>query len=396
MDRPSEKLPPPPAIVIVVLGLLLAAIGGLHAYLARRLFVDPALPPFVQTLGWATLALLLLCLPAGVVLRRKGPARWARRIQPVGYFWLGAFTITALVTVAVDLATWAILAWGGPWLAEEALLVARIEAATITACSILLVGYAHRVAMSAPRVTRVEVSLPGLSSALEGLRIVQISDLHLGEGLGREFLEKVLEQVRSLKPDIVAITGDLVEGYVEELAHDVWPLRDLSAPLGVYFVTGNHEYFWDGRAWEAAMRRLGITVLHNEHRVLDVRGARLVLGGVTDVVGGQFFPDHASSVAAAFANAPGACPRILLAHQPLSLREAIDAGVALQLSGHTHGGQLPPMNFLARLQQPAIRGLKQVRGTWIYTHQGTGFWGPPLRLGSSPEIAEIILRPAVA
>jgi hypothetical protein len=399
-DAPQDaafELPPPPLPVLIVLGLMFGGVAALHVYLGQRLLVDAGLPRSGVLAGWTALALMLAAVPAGMLLRRRGPPSVSRPIQRLGYFWLGAFTVLLTVTAAADAVAWAAVALV-PRLAQDPLWVGQVEAAAIFAVGVVAVAHAYRVANGAPRVARVRVPIADLPRGFDGLRIVQLSDLHLGEGLGRAFLEGVVRQVQALQPDVVVITGDLVEGSVAELREHVEPLRGLSAPLGVYFVTGNHEYFWDGPAWEKAVAGLGITVLHNEHRVLRRDGASLVLGGITDLLGGQFAPGHAPDVTAAFAGAPEGCVRVLLAHQPKSVDEAAKAGVALQLSGHTHGGQIFPFGLLVRLQQPVAGGLAERRGVRVYTHQGTGFWGPPLRLGTVPEIAEITLaaRDAVA
>jgi len=242
-----------------------------------------------------------------------------------------------------------------------------------------------------PVLERRRIRIAGLPKAFDGLRIVQLSDVHIGPTLGKRFLEDVVHRVNALRPDVVAITGDLVDGSVEALADATSPLADLAAPEGVYFVTGNHELYHGASAWEAELGRLGLTVLHNAHRVLDRGGAKLVLGGVTDYNGAGLSPHHASDPARAFRGAPDGAPRILLAHQPRSAYAAAPHGVALQLSGHTHAGQIFPFMFLVPLQQPVTRGWGRVAGVDVYAHRGTGYWGPPFRVGAPPEIAEITL-----
>ncbi|MFP2910296.1 metallophosphoesterase, partial [Pyxidicoccus sp. 3LFB2] len=243
------------------------------------------------------------------------------------------------------------------------------------------------------RVERLTVPVAGLGPGLSGLKVVQISDIHIGLTLDGRWLRRVVEQVNALKPDIVAVTGDLVDGFVEALRDEVKPLADLRAPLGVFYVTGNHEYYNDGPAWAAEVARLGLTVLQNEHRVVERGGARLTVAGVTDHDAGHVHPAHASRPDVALHGAPSGVPRLLLAHQPRSALDVARAGVAvdLQLSGHTHGGQVFPFMFFVKLQQPVVRGLATIAGVRVYTHRGTGYWGPPMRLGPAPEIAELTL-----
>ncbi|HET9449305.1 MAG TPA: metallophosphoesterase, partial [Aggregicoccus sp.] len=204
---------------------------------------------------------------------------------------------------------------------------------------------------------------------------------------------RVVAQVNALSPDLVAVTGDLVDGSVRALQQEVAPLAGLRAPLGVFYVTGNHEYYHGGEAWAAEVRRLGLTVLHNAHCVVERGGARLTVAGVTDYDAGRIDPGHASRPDLALAGAPEGVPRLLLAHQPRTAAQAQGLGVDLQLSGHTHGGQMFPFMFFVRLQQPVVQGLKTLYGTRVYTSRGTGYWGPPLRLGPAPEITELTLVP---
>jgi predicted MPP superfamily phosphohydrolase len=250
--------------------------------------------------------------------------------------------------------------------------------------------YGWRIARR-PVLKRVEVPIARLGKALEGLRIVQLTDVHIGRHLGRDFLAKVVERVNALSPDVVAITGDLVDDDPEWTLPELAPLAELKAREGVFFVTGNHEYYHGGSYWEDAVRRLGVTVLHNEHRVIRRGEDALVIAGVTDLQGGQFEPDAVCRPDVALSGAPEGAPRILLAHQPRAAAKAQGLGVDLQLSGHTHGGQVFPFMFLVWLQQPALSGLKRLSGTWVYTSRGTGYWGPPLRVGAPPEITEIRL-----
>lgn len=195
----------------------------------------------------------------------------------------------------------------------------------------------------------------------------------------------------SLSPDLIAFTGDLVDGTVGRLSEDVTPLSRLAAPLGAYFVTGNHEYYSGARVWIEEVRRLGLIVLENEHRIVGRGKGRLLVAGVNDFHAGRFYASHASSPAKALIGAGRHHTRILLAHQPRSIFETALAGYHLQLSGHTHGGQYYPWQYLVSLNQPYVSGLHKHRDTWIYISRGTGYWGPPVRLGAPSEITDIRL-----
>ncbi|MGZ8269538.1 MAG: metallophosphoesterase, partial [Burkholderiales bacterium] len=242
------------------------------------------------------------------------------------------------------------------------------------------------------RIRRIDVPIAGLPAELHGFSIAQISDLHVGPTIKRDYLERVVDAVNGLRADMIAVTGDLVDGSVRDLAPHTEPLSRLASRHGAFFVTGNHEYYSDAGAWVKEVRRLGLAVLMNEHVVLLHGGTGVVVAGVTDYSAGYFDPAHHSDPAAAMIGAPrDAGVRLLLAHQPRSAFAAAQAGFDLQLSGHTHGGQFFPWNFVVRLFHPFTTGLHRLGGLWIYISRGTGYWGPPKRLGAPSEITYVRL-----
>jgi predicted MPP superfamily phosphohydrolase len=219
--------------------------------------------------------------------------------------------------------------------------------------------------------------------------------VHVGLTIKREYVDAIVEAVNGLKADIIAVTGDLVDGPVQELARHTAPLARLSARHGAFFVTGNHEYYSGERAWTAEFTRLGLRVLVNEHVVVTHGGAPLVVAGVTDYSAHHFNPEQRSDPAAALSGAPpDAAAKILLAHQPRSAAAAARAGFDLQLSGHTHGGQFWPWTLFVRFQQPFTAGLHRLNDLWVYISRGTGYWGPPKRFGAPSEITLLRLVPA--
>jgi predicted MPP superfamily phosphohydrolase len=245
------------------------------------------------------------------------------------------------------------------------------------------------------QVRSVRVRLERLPRKHDGLRIVQLTDLHVGPTIGREFIEDLVRRTNALNPDIVAITGDLVDGSVPDLHDAVSPLANLKARHGVFFVTGNHEYFSGAEAWLKALSELGIRVLQNERVVIGEGDNAFDLAGIDDRSAARYgglAPSEALERALGGRDAEREL--VLLAHQPRSLLDAQSFGVGLQLSGHTHGGQVWPFGYLVRLQQPFVAGLHRHGAAQIYVSRGTGYWGPPMRLASPAEITEITLESA--
>lgn len=257
--------------------------------------------------------------------------------------------------------------------------------------SALLTGCGFYEARRNPALVKVTIPLSNLPKELEGLQIAQISDLHVGITIKRDYVERIVRKVNELEAPLIAFTGDLADGLVPSIGEEVAPLRDLHAPCGKFFVTGNHEYYSGVEDWIEEINRLGFTVLTNSHRIISHRNASFVLAGVTDYSGGRFLKSHTSNPKGSIDGADPGIVKILLAHQPRSIFAAAEAGFDLQISGHTHGGQYIPWNIFVELYQPFTKGLHRYKNTWIYVNRGTGYWGPPLRLGIPSEITLITL-----
>ena len=360
----------------------------LHGLVAWRLL--PALDPaWAAGLAPVLLASALL-LPMGLLAHRVARGALADRLAWVGLLCMGLFSSLLVLTALRDVllaAVWVAAALG--WSPAQALLPSlRADSALVVPLVALLVtvlGFwnARRTA----RVVRVDVPVAALPDALVGFTVAQITDIHVGPTIKQHYLQAIVRKVNALEADMVAITGDLVDGKVHELADHVAPLAQLRSRHGSFFVTGNHEYYSGAHAWMAELRRLGVRVLMNEHVVLQQNQAAVVLAGVADFHADRFDPSHRSDPHAAIAGAPlDAGVRLLLAHQPRSAFEAAKAGFDVQLSGHTHGGQFWPWNLFVPLQQPFTAGLRKLQDLWVYTSRGTGYWGPPKRFGAPSEI----------
>lgn len=338
-----------------------------HAYIWWRLALP--LPSPWWEIGTATIASACVLVPILIRVGRKLPRERARPWVMSGSLWFG-FALYLLLGAAISHIA---VAFGAN--AERAAIYAAIGAIAVVLAGLVNVA---RGAL----VRHVTVPVPGLP--VERYTIVQLTDVHIGPIIGREFAEEMVRRVNAVKADAIVITGDLVDGRLSELRPHIEPLRQLRARDGVYCVTGNHEYYWNADAWLEHIRSMGIQVLRNEHVTL---ADSVVLAGVDD-------SSRSEDVPRAVANRPPALPLVLLAHHPRTVERAQKANVDFQLSGHTHGGQLLPLGWLARLFDPKVAGLKRFGATWLYVSQGTGFWGAPLRVGTTCEIAAITLVPA--
>jgi len=358
----------------------------LHAYVGWRL--APALDSLPGAIALVVLLLVsALTLPYGLGARRGGDGRAAVALAWIGLVCMGLFSSLFVLTAVRDagllLATGAAALWPAA-LSPASLVTPSARAVAVAALLVTLWGFAN--ARRVARVVRVDVPIARLPAELDGFTIAQVSDVHVGPTIKRPYVEAIVAAVNRLDVDLVAVTGDLVDGSVRDLADHVAPLAGLRSKEGVFFVTGNHEYYSGAPAWVRELRRLGLTVLLNQHAVVRRGDAELVVAGVTDFSAGHFERAEASDPVAALAGSPAGAVRLLLAHQPRSAAAAEAAGFDLQLSGHTHGGQFLPWNFLVRLQQPFTAGLHRWRGMWVYTSRGTGYWGPPKRFGAPSEI----------
>ncbi len=386
--------------------LIMGTVWGLaHWYAGRRVIRPLDWPKKHRRAAWVGVFVAWSLAPLVMVFGR--PLDGHPAFQPIlwaGFVYMGFFALLFPFLVFRDLATVipALLRRlrarsdpdDEPPDVHRRRFLLNSTNAGVLGVSAAVTGWGYREARRLAEVVEVDVPVRGLPADLDGYRIAQLTDIHIGPTIKRDYLDAVVGVVAELEPDLVAVTGDLVDGYVAQLRAHVAPLSRLSAPDGVYFVTGNHEYYWDVDAWVAEVERLGLHVLNNAHRVVERGAARLVIAGVTDHSAERHLAAHASDPARALEGAPAADFRLLLAHQPRSIHAAADAGFDLQLSGHTHGGQFFPWTLFVGLAHPFTEGLGRLRDTWIYVSRGTGYWGPPLRAGAPSEITLLTLRSA--
>jgi len=367
---------------LAFLSTMLLVLGGACAYMAgRSMALCPALAGH-PALVWGFFGLFVFLLFAVPILQRV-PAL-SHRIAPLAWVGYGLFSFvsTYVVYLAVaDLAQsllrrcWGIQAGQGAFLLAAGAALASV-----------LLGFV--TAMGPARIRRVEIAIPGLAAGLEGFRIVQISDLHLDVLVRWSQVERVVADANGLNPDLIAVTGDLVDGGADGTRAKVERMGALKATHGVFFITGNHEYYSGVARWLGVLRGLGWKVLHNEHVLLEHQGARLAVAGLPDPTAGAQVPN----LARALAGIPEDAFRLLLFHPPTGFQAAEAAGVQLQLSGHTHAGQYFPWSLVVPLLFKHPKGLGRSGGMWIYTSVGTGFWGPPNRFLMAPELTLLVLK----
>ncbi len=316
---------------------------------------------------------------------------WARLPAFVGLSWLAVVLYLVLGTLIVGLITLCIriaMALRQQKSAAIRLRVTRIGSALVASVSVIAVGYGL-VEAANPRVTNTTVVLDGLPSEFDGTRVALVSDLHVGPTRGEDFVREVVDRINAQSPDLIVLAGDLIDGTVDLVGSDLSPLQDLSAPLGVFAVSGNHEFYaGDGGEWLDLWDSLGVTVLRNDSEVVTRSGASIDVVGINDATAPQ--PYEPDLTAALTDSSPDGFV-FLLAHQPLQAFEASEMGVDFQVSGHTHAGQIWPLRYLVPLQQPTVEGLDTVGETTVYTTRGVGAWGPPVRVAAPPEIAMLQL-----
>ncbi len=389
------------------LSLLIFAVFSLgtqaliHYYLWRRLVSDTGIGrPWRRRATWA-LIVLGASIPVTLFLSRVLPivgstAGW------VALLWMPLSGLTFLALMAIDLGktitrlSLFIARRGGPELPanpDRRAFLARATGGAALLGTTGAVGLGVIEARGRIGVVDVELELPRLPPAMDRFTIVQITDLHVGYTVTRDFVAGIVAQVNALEPDLIAITGDMADGTPDHLRDAVAPIAELRAGHGVFFVTGNHEYYSGADAWIAEMRRLGVRVLRNERVDVSRGGAGFDLAGIDDFEAARFGHGHGADLPAAVAGRDASRALVLLAHQPRQVADAVAHGVDLQLSGHTHGGQVWPWHYIVAAQQGGLlAGLSRHGDTWLYISRGTGYWGPPVRIAAPAEITRVILR----
>jgi uncharacterized protein len=379
-----------------------AAHVGVTYYLWRRLIHDPGVRGRARTIATAALIVLMTLTPLTIMAMRLHAGWLSNRLAWVAFPWMGLAGLAFVLFGARDAVR------GALWLARRAArrpaavadpdrrqFLARVTGGAIATAAVGTAAVGARVALGEHRVETVEVTLARLPAALDGFTLAQVSDLHIGMTITRGFVEDVVAATNRLGADLIALTGDIVDGGVRYVAPRTEPLADLRAPHGVFAITGNHEFYSGVHDWLPVLERLGLRFLHNERVAIGRGGATFDLVGIEDPSGAHhgWPPD----LGRALLGRDPTRATVLLAHQPRQVRDAAAHGVDLQLSGHTHGGQVWPWHYVVRLQQGGfLSGRDRVGDTQLFTSRGVGYWGPPIRVGAPPEIVRVVLRAPAA
>ena len=380
-------------------------LGLMYGYVGWRIVSTAALPSPWNFVAWGVVVFFWLSVPLRFVFWFRGYFStifdWFAWLAFIG---LAFFSILFLLILARDF-IWLLLLLAGklagiiqnskgseesaavPMDPAKRRFILNIINAAILSVTGAYIGWGISTAKSDIKVKKIDIKVPNIPKEFIGYTILQVSDIHVGPTLKKKFVQRIVEIAERLSPDLLAMTGDLVDGSVEALREDVAPLKDLDIPHGKYFVTGNHEYYSGVSEWVAHIRdELGFRVLNNEHVVLKKGKSHIILAGVTDLESRNMDPQNASDPHKAIKGASEESYKILLAHQPKSIFKAAEAGFDLQISGHTHGGQFYPWNLVVGLLQPFIKGLHRYQNTDIYVCTGVGYWGPPVRIGVPPQV----------
>ncbi|MCP4197597.1 MAG: metallophosphoesterase [Proteobacteria bacterium] len=372
----------------------------IHYYFWRRFVKDTHLSmPWRRVATWA---IILLCvgMNSSMFLGRVLSFETGRIVLFIPRIWMGFIMVLLAVLFASDLVK---LIWRGaravrregPIEPERRIFFSKVVAGVSAFSTAGFSAFAVPKAICNAHIKNVEVALAKLPKALDGFKIAQITDLHIGMSLGGEWLREIVRKTNALNPDAIVITGDMIDGPPERIIEEVAPIQDLKAPQGVFFVTGNHEYYSDILKWMPLFEKMGLKMLHNELVRVGRGDHTFDLAGVDDYRAHNLEPEHGPDLEKAVKGRDPNRELVLLAHQPKAVFEAALHGVGLQLSGHTHGGQLWPFNHLVHLAQPYTRGLnRHTDRTQIYVSEGTGFWGPPMRSGTKSEITLLKLYSA--
>jgi len=383
--------------------VFIALLGIMHGYVGWKIFSGLNLNSSFAIIGIILLAILTLLPVLPILFRYNGyESSFLDKLSLIGYTSLGFFTLSFVAFLSKDLLfkVWGFISsfFSADVKQQITLDVDKREflEKSLSIGILSLIGpataYGFYSARKGPTIINQDIYLKNLPDSFENFTIAQISDLHVGPTIKKPYVEKVVNQISTINPDLIAITGDMVDGSIDYLRRDLEPLSQVIAKYGTYFVTGNHEYYSGAERWLDETDRMGFTNLVNDNKLITIKDQNIALAGVNDYRAHQIIPSHRSNPERAIKGINKDKVKILLAHQPASIFKANEAGYDLQISGHTHGGQFWPFTYPTKQANPYLSGLHDHNGTQIYVNSGTGYWGPPLRLGVTAEITLFRLK----
>ena len=371
----------------------------IHGYVAWRTIPAMGLPFSYTLLVYITVFIFSLLPVVPIVLRMSGnESKIIDKFSFLGYTSLGFFTLSFIFLFAKDFIIQFISIISNLVNIEQPVdnskreFIKKSITLGIIGISGTATGFGFYNSRKGPTVIKHDIYLESLPESFENFTIAQISDLHVGPTIKRPYVEDVLNKISQINPDLIALTGDLVDGSVEYIRSDFEPIKDMIANYGTFFVTGNHEYYSGVDQWLDEIDRLGVINLINDQKIISKGDEIISIAGITDYRAHQIKPSHKSNPFEAIKSVPKKVKKIMLAHQPNSIYDVHKAGVDLQLSGHTHGGQFWPFTYPTKFANAYLAGHYNHDGTQIYVNRGTGYWGPPLRLGVQSEITLIQLK----
>lgn len=383
--------------------VFITLLGIMHGYVGWKIFSGLNLNSSFAIIGIILLAILTLLPVLPILFRYNGyESSLLDKLSLIGYTSLGFFTLSFVAFLSKDLLfkVWGFISsfFSADVKQQITLDLDKREflEKSLSIGILSLIGpttaYGFYSARKGPTIINQDIYLKNLPDSFENFTIAQISDLHVGPTIKKPYVEKVVNQISTINPDLIAITGDMVDGSIDYLRRDLEPLSQVVAKYGTYFVTGNHEYYSGAERWLDETDRMGFTNLVNDNKLITIKDQNIALAGVNDYRAHQIIPSHRSNPQAALKGINSDKVKILLAHQPSSIFKANEAGYDLQISGHTHGGQFWPFTYPTKKANPYLSGLHNHNGTQIYVNSGTGYWGPPLRLGVTAEITLFKLK----
>lgn len=379
---------------LTFVSILLTVFGSLYSYLMLVVVRPLQLKPEAAWLLYLISAIpftLFIWVPLIYWNKDTQDSKLEKTLADIAFQTLGFVLLLFFVCVTRDLVVFfsSLFTDSLSWLYSSFATFGLI----LLSCMLTLVGRFE--AFKTPRIKPTKVPVTDEHFFLKNFNIAQISDLHIGRGLPLSFVKRVVEKTNSVQPDVIALTGDIGDANPEDHEAELTELAKLKSKIGIYYVPGNHEYYWNVHAWMDAFEKLGFKVLINRNEILSIKQGKLMIAGVPDASAGASVPGHLCSPKQAIIATAGdedQTYKILLSHQPQVAEAAALAGFDLQLSGHTHGGQFFPFNWIVNFVHRYPRGLHRVKQMHLYVSQGTGFWGPPVRLGASSEISLISFK----